>query len=99
MIFGKATLVHELCHRLLVDNKIKSPKFKDKKNYIFEVHKIIDLILFDIWVLLYGEKFAKTNVVAEKSFGHPQYIKAWEVALALNREERKREFEKVWKKI
>jgi len=89
----KVGLIHELCHRLFMDNKIETTK-----NTYIQVHKLIDLILFDIWSKLYGEKFAKEQVNKEiKIYGNNSknpYKKAWDWALKMTSEERKREFAK-----
>lgn len=87
----KATLIHELCHRLLVGNKIETPKISKDEDESLEIHKVIYLILYDIWVDLYGERFAKRNVKVE--FGRdPKYRKAWDWALSFNKKTRVRKF-------
>lgn len=93
----KGDLVHELCHRV-ISGQGHDLKFKNKitsKNYNFEFHKVINLILYDIWTKLYGEKFARKQVEYEISFGHEvikQYKTAWNWALKMTKEQRAEEF-------
>lgn len=86
-----ATLVHELTHRLLMENGYLLPR----KDFTKEIHKIIYLILFDIWTDLLGEKMAKKNVKNEIGYGDIHYKKAWDWALSFSKEKRKKEFEKM----
>jgi hypothetical protein len=87
----KAALIHELIHRLLIDNNFW---FK-QKNFTEEVHKVIDLILYDIWVDLLGKDGAEDNKKVEISYGNPAYKKAWEWALSFSKEERAKKFKKM----
>lgn len=96
----KGTLVHELCHRVL-SGQGYDLKFKNKitnKNYDLESHKIIDLILYDIWIKLYGEKFAKEEIRLEISLWTRKEVSpykiAWDWALKMTKEERAKEFNK-----
>ena len=50
-----ATVIHELLHRLLVDHDFW---LFDSSNHSEEVHKIIDLVLYDVWVDVLGKKIA-----------------------------------------
>ena len=68
----KATLVHELGHRL------QSGLFHRDE----EEHGPLFLWLYDTWVQLYGRDFADAQVAVEKRRGGP-YPKAWDDALAL----------------
>jgi len=83
----KATLIHELCHRLFVDNKVEiktnNPKFTS-----LEIHKRLYLILYPVWVELYGEKFAKRNIEVECERGD-HYKKAWDWFLSLKKSDKK----------
>jgi hypothetical protein len=88
----KGTLAHELLHRLLVDNNFW---FKKNKNITEIVHKIIDLILFDIWTDLFGESKAKENINHEISYGCLDYKNAWEWALSFSKEDRKNKFKEM----
>jgi hypothetical protein len=73
----KATLVHELGHRL------QSPLFRAQD----EEHGPLFLWLYDTWVRLYGKDFADAQVEVEKRRRGP-YRRAWEEALALSPRER-----------
>jgi hypothetical protein len=73
----KATLVHELGHRLMADMYRRDE----------EEHAPLFLWLYDVWVALYGEEFAKREVDVEKRRRGP-YPKAWDEALALSSAER-----------
>jgi len=88
-----ATLIHELCHRLMRGNNLE-PKIYTAKN----THKQIYLIYFDILCDLYGEKFAEEEVKFELTFWKIKKINphriAWDWALSMTREERR----KIWKK-
>lgn len=95
--FKRAVLVHELCHRLLVDNGVKI-KSISKADFTFKVHRIIYLVLYDIWVQLYGEKLAKEAMELEISYGYPPYKKAWDWALSFDKLERSKKFKEFLKK-
>lgn len=91
----KGTLVHELCHRLISGNLIRID-VKDRKDFSLEVHKLLNLILYDVWVDIYGEQLAKSNLDYES--GIPSYKEAWEWALSFSKEERAKRFEEASKK-
>ena len=79
-----ATLSHELCHRLIRGNQSRlglPPYRPDQQLYN---HQLIDLFLFDVWTDLYGEEFARRQVVVE-SQRQPFYKDAWDWALAFDR--------------
>jgi len=88
----KATLIHELCHRLTFGNNLKHPT--DNENLQLTIHKKINLILYDIWVELYGEKFADEQVEIE-SKRQPFYKEAWNWALKYSKSERAENFSKL----
>jgi hypothetical protein len=88
----RGTLVHELIHRLLVDYDFW---FQDNENITETIHKIIDLILFDIWTDLFGKDKAKENMNHEISYGCLDYKNTWEWALSFSREDRKTKFEEM----
>jgi len=90
----KGALVHELIHRLLIDNNFW---FK-QKNFTEELHKVIDLILYDIWIDLLGKEEAKDNKKVEISYGDPAYKKAWAWALSFSKEERAKQFQEMREK-
>jgi len=87
----KGAFIHELIHRLLVDNNFIFPK----KNFTENLHKVIDLILYDIWVDLLGKNGAEDNKKVEISYGNPAYKKAWEWALSFSKEERAKKFKEM----
>ena len=66
----KSTLIHELAHRLMVGNNMKAENS-------LEAHKLINGILYDAWVSLYGKEFADTMVKIE-SERTPIYKEAWD---------------------
>jgi hypothetical protein len=86
----KATLIHELCHRLLEGNEIEM-ETNDPEIRSLELHKCLDLILYDIWEELYGEGFAKRNAKVECGRG-PLYKNAWDWALSFDRKTRQAKF-------
>jgi hypothetical protein len=82
----KATLVHELSHRMNAQLK-KRPKDLDE-------HRILFLYLYDVWESLYGKDFADQQVEVEKRRkGLYDYESAWNWALSMNRDERASKFE------
>jgi len=87
-----AVLIHELCHRILTANEIGLLKnqFQSEQEKTYEVHRVLNLVLYDVWSDLYGEDFAKRNVEAEIGLKTSQiYKKAWKWALSMSREKRK----------
>lgn len=75
----KATLVHELGHRL-------QGRFFKKDE---EDHPYLFLYLYDVWVALYGKGFADQEVRIESARrGYYDYESAWREALALTPEQR-----------
>lgn len=80
----KATLVHELGHRLIV----RVPKTKE-----MDEHRVLFLVLYDIWESLYGRDFADRMVEVEKKRkGLYDYESAWKWALAMSKDERAAKF-------
>ena len=70
----RATLVHELGHRLVSD---VAPGGADQ-------HKIIFLFVYDVWTKLWGREFADAQVAVESERrGIYDYEAAWRDALAL----------------
>ena len=91
----EATLVHELLHRLLIDNNF----WFDKKDTFHEdIHKTIDLILYDIWVELLGKDLANKSKDIEIGYGDPTYKKAWDWALSFSKKQRELKFQGMTKK-
>lgn len=87
----KGLLVHELCHRLLSGNHIRI-KFDNYKDISLEIHKVLNLILYDIWVEVYGAGLANKMVEWESKSRRSIYKKAWKWALGFDKKERKNEF-------
>ncbi len=78
--YKRATLVHELGHRLAFTLK-RPPELDD--------HRLLNLFLFDVWEDLYGSDFAQRMVAIERRIpGRFDYGAAWDWALALTREQR-----------
>ncbi len=90
----EAALIHELIHRLLMDNNFW---FK-QKNFTEELHRAVDLILYDIWVDLLGKDGAEDNKEVEIGYGNPDYKRAWEWTLSFSKEERAKKFQEMRKK-
>ena len=57
-------------------------------------HSVLFLILYDIWVGLYGKKFADEQVEVEKKRRGP-YPAAWEFALSMTKKERESKFREI----
>ena len=77
----KATLVHELGHRL---NSQLQNRPKD-----IDEHRILFLYLYDVWTELYGRSFADKMVEVEKGRkGLYDYEAAWKWTVSLSEEER-----------
>lgn len=85
----KATIVHELLHRISFEYMLDLPvKGEDLS---LGLHKQIYLLLYDIWVDLYGKQFADEQVEVE-SQRVSIYRAAWQWALGLSGSERKAKF-------
>lgn len=80
----KATLIHELGHRLQADLFHQG---EDDHKYLF-------LWIYDVWVKLYGREFADAQVEVEKKRGR-MYPAAWDFALSFTAEQRAAK----WKEI
>jgi hypothetical protein len=72
----KATLIHELGHRL------QSHLFRRE-----DEHAELFLWIYDVWTELYGQEFADAQVAVEKRRGGV-YPAAWDSALALTKSQR-----------
>ena len=78
--YMKATLVHELGHRLAMTLP-RPPELDD--------HRLLYLFLYDVWTDLYGRDFADRMVAIERRIRAPyDYDAAWAWALSMTREER-----------
>jgi hypothetical protein len=81
----KATLVHELGHRMNVQLRCR-PRDIDE-------HRILFLYLYDVWEGLYGKAFADQQVVIESGRkGIYDYDTAWKWAMAIGKEDRASRF-------
>jgi len=81
----RATLVHELGHRLQVG--VARCGGEDE-------HEVLFLWLYDVWVALWGKQFADEQVLVEKARRGP-YPRAWDAALALTATERAAKFRRL----
>jgi len=73
----KATLIHELGHRLQ----------SDLFHHGEDDHKYLFLWIYDVWLKLYGREFADAQVAVEKQRGR-MYPAAWDFALSFTPEQR-----------
>ena len=72
----RATLVHELGHRLNTQLRSRSKELDE--------HRVLFLYLYDVWTRLYGKSFADEMVEVEKKRkGLYDYESAWVWALSL----------------
>jgi hypothetical protein len=76
--YKKATLAHEIGHRLA---------FTLPSRGGLDDHRLLYLFLYDVWTDLYGREFADRMVAIERRSG-PAYEGAWTWALAMTREQR-----------
>ncbi len=76
--YKKATLAHEIGHRLA---------FAMPRGSGLDDHRLLYLFLYDVWTDLYGREFADRMVSIERRIGRA-YEAAWTWALAMTREER-----------
>jgi hypothetical protein len=79
--YKRATLVHELGHRL----SFTMPRTPD-----LDDHRLLYLFLHDVWSRLYGSDFANRMAQAERRIrGRYDYAGAWDWALAMTPEQRR----------
>ena len=79
--YMRATLVHEMGHRLT----LTLPRTAE-----IDDHRLLYLFLYDAWTRLYGSGFADRMVRFERRIPGPyDYDAAWTWALAMSREQRK----------
>lgn len=79
--YKRATLVHELGHRLA----LTLPRTAE-----LDDHRLLYLFLYDVWTDLYGRDFADRMVrVERRRRGLYDYDAAWTWALAMSRDERR----------
>lgn len=78
--YKRATLVHEVGHRLAFTLP-RDPGLDD--------HRLLYLFLYDVWTDLYGQAFADRMVRIERRItGRYDYDAAWTWALSMTREQR-----------
>lgn len=77
-LYKKATLVHEMGHRI---------SFLLPRTTELDDHRLLYLFLYDVWADLYGQPFADRMVSIERQIG-PSYDASWTWALAMSRAER-----------
>lgn len=81
--YKRATLVHELGHRLAFTMN-RPPELDD--------HRLLYLFLHDVWSRLYGTEFADRMAQIESRItGRYDYAGAWRWALALTPEQRRQQ--------
>lgn len=90
--YKRSVLMHELCHRLLVDNNIKISYGETASE---EVHKVVYLFLYDAWVEALGQEIAEKARVKEISWNHAPHVNAWNFAMSFSKDERQKELEKM----
>ena len=79
--YKKATLAHEIGHRLT---------FAMPRPAGLDDHRLLYLFLYDVWTDLYGRDFADRMASIERRIpGGYDYDAAWTWALAMSREERR----------
>ena|SRR2546425_8906222 len=84
----KATLIHELGHRHLAQLPRRPPELDE--------HRVLFLVLYDVWEHLYGKGSADEQVAVEqRRQGVYDYKTAWEWALAQSQEERAKRFQAI----
>lgn len=88
----KGTLVHELGHRILATDKTSIKPGPKSVGASRENHKYLNLILYDVWVRLYGKDFADEQVVIESKRAPGVYEAAWKWALSFSEVERAERF-------
>lgn len=83
-------MMHELGHIVIVDGPTRRFDFPGDNSDV-RAHKVLDLILYDVMVMVMGKEFANWEVEREKKFS-PSYLAAWSWALAMSREDRQNIF-------
>ncbi|HZG46689.1 MAG TPA: hypothetical protein VEZ41_10580 [Allosphingosinicella sp.] len=85
--YKRATLVHELGHRLA---------FTMNRPEELDDHRLLYLFLYDVWSRLYGADFADRMAQIESRItGRYDYAGAWKWALALTPEQRRERIAKL----
>jgi len=92
----KMTLIHELGHRILLPPR--RLQFMDKKQYptSLENHKVLFLVLYDVYENIYGKEFADSAVKRDSEQLQGLYKEAWDFALSFKtKEERQAKFKEM----
>ncbi len=82
----QSTLIHELTHKVL-------PRNDAMKQDELENHKVLNLILYEIWTELYGVEFANNAIKGEVAWSDT-YKEAWDWAISLTKDGRQEEYKK-----
>jgi len=92
----KLTLVHEIGHRILyVPRREQFKETKVRQNSL-ENHKLLDLVLYDVYEDLYGKDFTDRAVVWDCEKVGGIYKEAWDFALSFRtKDERQKEFKRL----
>ena len=84
----KSTLVHENGHRLIAQLRTRPADLDE--------HRVLDLLLYDVWVSLWGTDFADEQVIVESGrTGLYDYKSAWASTLSLSKEQRAARFAEI----
>lgn len=96
--FKASTLTHELCHRILSGNRVESTTQWDHPDYRLDVHKLLNLVLYDILTEIFGKNLTSEEIDYEISLwngkGISPYKAAWDWALSMTKEQRQKKFKK-----
>lgn len=86
----RSDLTHELGHRCLTLNRVGKNNPLDLNS-----HQILDLVLYDVWVKLYGQEFADSAMKDEFRLKNDEvsYKDCWDWALAMSFEQRQKAFQ------
>ena len=91
------TFLHELSHRIVMEYSLFDIAKEMYK--IDDIHKLIDLFLYDVIVQLYGKEAADLRVLYESNFEEKIYSESWNYALSFSYEERQRMLKEIVKDI
>ena len=84
----RSALAHELGHRL-IGQLTRRPADLDE-------HRVLFLVLYDMWVSFWGDAFAVRHVEVESALrGVYDYESAWKWALSLTSEQRSARFSEI----
>ena len=84
----RSALVHELGHRLIAQLTTRPADLDE--------HRVLNLVLYDVWVGLWGNEFAVRQVQVESNQrGRYDYESAWRWVLSLTSEQRLARFAEI----